>query len=233
MKFPEDSIQDFVGAWWIKDDSRTIERGRLIQGYVPYIDLKPYTLVAKRVDSEDHKTAKIELTGFDVSKARFLERLPVAALPLNSGEMHLVYKGKRRPLLVLFTGADEIPKALRTGGGRKITAKTMLVAPYCGAKPDGSRGGFQEELVTRIRRCEYPHLMWDRFPGASTDSILKLDHIQPLGMDKSSCEVSEFRLSDDAIDIIDERLDWLFKGKLTPEGVLEFFRSELACAAND
>jgi len=50
-------------------------------------------------------------------------------------------------------------------------------------------------------------------PGGE-ESILRLDHIQPIGKHHESIELTDYRLGEEALDIIDEWITWLITGKL-------------------
>ena len=74
---------------------------------------------------------------------------------------------------------------------------TLLLAPYYGSLSDGSRAGWDPEFISRIQRVEYSQYVWDILPigGSESGSLLRLDHIFPLGADLatgdsriSSCE---------------------------------------------
>src|SRR5205807_1023610 len=143
--------------------------------------------------------------------------LPVAALPTPPGEVHLVQRAKRRPVLVVSAGGPEVPPALRVGSARWPTVPTILVAPYYGVDADGTRGGWPAPFVTRIRRCEYPQYLWDRLPlSGPAESILRLDHLQPVGRHANAYELTRFRLGDEALVLLDEWLAWLMTGQLDP-----------------
>jgi hypothetical protein len=91
----------------------------------------------------------------------------------------------------------------------------MLVAPYYGGDQDGSRGGWNPTFLERIRRVEYPQYMADRLPlGGVDESVLRLDHLQPVGRHHDAFELTPHRLSDMALVIVDEWLEWLRTGKL-------------------
>ena len=102
--------------------------------------------------------------------------------------------------------------------------------PYYGATRDGRRGGFNESFVDRVRRAEYPEYMWDSLPvGSRTDeSILMLNQLQPIGRHHNAHEVTPHRLSESALDVVDEWLEWLLRGTLDSDGVLAMFRGEIA-----
>ncbi|MBW2740262.1 MAG: hypothetical protein JRE64_15775 [Deltaproteobacteria bacterium] len=77
-------------------------------------------------------------------------------------------------------------------------------------------GGTKMEFVKRIRRCEYPQYMWDLLPinGSTEESVMRLDHLQPVGRSQDSMELLDYCLSDDALLLFDEWLEWLLKGFL-------------------
>jgi hypothetical protein len=140
----------------------------------------------------------------------------------------LVYRAKRRPVLVISAGGTEIPRELRVGAARFQTNSTLIVAPYYGADQGGSSGGWKPEFVTRIRRCEYPQYMWDALPlQGRNESILRLDHLQPLGKHGESHELTDFQLHPEAMDLVDEYLTWLFLGGLPADGLVHEIRSVL------
>jgi hypothetical protein len=69
--------------------------------------------------------------------------------------------------------------------------------------------------------------MWDSLPFKSRkESILRLDHLQPIGKHGKSYELSEFELHPDALEIVDEYLLWLMSGSL-PDGIVSGLRKEL------
>lgn len=140
----------------------------------------------------------------------------------------MVLRAKKRPVLVLSTGGADVPKALRIGAARYQTNATIIAAPYYGADPGGSTGGWKPEFVARIRRCEYPQYMWDSLPlQGRNESILRLDHMQPVGRHGESYEITEFVLHEDALALVDEYLLWFLLGDLLRGGLLNEFRSAL------
>ena len=118
---------------------------------------------------------------------------------------------------------------MRHGKPRWQTAPTILVAPYYGADREGKRSGFREEFVERIRRCEYPHYIWDilPLPGGAGESILRLDHIQPIGKHYESYEWTHYSLSEEAMLILNEWLYWLLEGELPEKSTLLEIREAL------
>ena len=155
--------------------------------------------------------------------------MPVAALPLHPGESYFVVRGKVRPALVLGK-SEPIAREARRGQAAHQSAQCLLIAPFYGAEQDGSRGGWSEAFKTRIRRAEYPQYVWDSLPipGKPKESILRLDHLMPIGADPASYERFPFRLSQDGLGIIHDWLSWLQTGVLSKSTVLSDIRAGLA-----
>jgi hypothetical protein len=128
----------------------------------------------------------------------------------------------------LGAGGTEIPKHLRTGSARYQTHPAILAAPYYGADAGGSSGGWNPVFVERIRRCAYPQYLWDNLPFSSRkESILRLDHVQPIGKHGRTYELSDFELHPEALLLVDEHLRWLMRGKLADDSILRDIRKVL------
>jgi hypothetical protein len=153
----------------------------------------------------------------------------VAALPAFEGEVNAVYRAKKRPALIICEGGEEVAKQLTQGQPKWQTAQTLLVAPYYGVKEGEGRAGFKPEFVERVRQCEYSRFMWDELPigGSTTESIMRLDHIQPIGQHHDSIEITNYRLSNEAIAILDEWLDWLITGEFDQDSMLLYFKENI------
>ncbi len=103
----------------------------------------------------------------------------------------------------------------------------ILVAPYYGAQEGGLRAGYPPEFIRRVERCEFPQFMTDFLPfHRSEESLLRFDHIQPLGRHHESIEATEYCLSDDALEIIDEWLTWIITGFLVKGGLIDDMRKD-------
>lgn len=212
--FPEDSVQGVVDPpWWITRKSKGLERGRLVKAFLPHVQQQPQTLTPTRADDTDHTRATFTLAPLEATRVReHRKALPVAAMPLNPGEFHAVYRTKFRPCLVISAPTPRVERNLR-GDASWQTAPTFLVAPYYGGDQDGTRAGFKPEFIERVRRGAYPQFFWDRLPtDGPTDSIMRLDHIQPVGLDGNSHVVTEHQLSETAIAVLDDWLTWLTTG---------------------
>jgi hypothetical protein len=70
--------------------------------------------------------------------------------------------------------------------------------------------------------------MWDSLPiTMGRDSILRLDHIQPIGNHAESYELTEYALGSDALALIEEQMNWLRTGELLEESIILYLRNSL------
>lgn len=231
--FPEDSVQSLTNEWWVEDRAQRLMRGRLIRTFVPYPEMKPHRLVPedRGEDARQHARANFRVEAFrigDPPPAAGL--LPVAAFPLRPGEIYFVQRGKVRPAVVLSLGGPHVPDAIRGGRERWQGAPTLLVAPFYGADPGGTRGGWPAQFVQRIRRAEYPQYVWDPLPlpGGPTESILRLDHLMPIGADPAGFRIEPYRLGAEALGLLDEWLQWLVTDTLSGDSILAMIREGFA-----
>lgn len=227
--YPEDSIQYIVGGWWTQATSSDLKRGRLIKAFLPHVDQVPKQMtVIGRSDPTDHTRADYRIEPLCIKQPNKRPGLPVAALPAFDNEINAVYRAKKRPAIVICEGGDEVDRLLTLGKPKWQTAPTILVAPCYGINEATNRSGFKPEFISRVRQCEYPQFMWDRLPlgGSTTESVIRLDHIQPIGRHHDSLELTNFCLSDQAIEILDEWLVWLLRGDFDTDSLLYEFKIE-------
>lgn len=225
LKFTEECIQNLISQdnWWVQDTSKTVSRGRLIWAYFPHVDQVPNRLSpVGRKDPTVHTQAHFLVEPFRYNDKRPSVSLPVAALPAYSNEELLVFRSKRRPLLVIADNSTEVDKKLTQGKPRQQTAPTLLVAPYYGRdEGTGTRSGYNDAFVDRVKQCEYPQFFWEKLPLPGTiESILRFDHIQPIGSHHQTYDVTDYRLSEDALSILDEWLAWYIFETLDDGGIL-------------
>ena len=233
MTFPTDSIQFLVDSWWEDCGKDVLKRGALIEAFVPHVDQIPNTLIpVGRKEAGEHSKAIIEIAPLRISAPRSKATLPVAALSIPENEVWTAYRAKKRFCLVIGTKQPYVEDVLRRDMPKKSTSPTLLVAPYYGADRDGKRAGYNPELVDRIRHAEYPQFMLDCLPISGTkQSILRLDHIQPVGLHYHAYEHSGFCLSDEAVELIlDDWLQWLFYGGLPENSLILDYQKEIMAA---
>ncbi|KAF0159514.1 MAG: hypothetical protein FD159_455 [Syntrophaceae bacterium] len=227
-EYSEHSIQYFIDDWWINDNTCDLRRGRLLWAFIPHMDQQPMILVPEgRSSPMDHSKANYKIEPLQIKKLHEYPKLPIAALPSYAGEVRAVYRMKKHPVLVVGSEPPEVPKRQRAGGAAWQFLPYILVAPYYGAEFSGKTGGWNPDFVKRVQECEYPQYMWDKLPEKTNSSILRLDHIQPIGTDQKAYECTPFCLGSDALKILDEWVQWLMTGCLQADGVLYDFRKGL------
>jgi len=230
--FPDDCIQSIVGStkWWTKNEEQKLCRGALIFAFVPHVDQVPYAFQpVGRTEPDKHDSAIVRVAPLKVDQPLKKAELPVAAMPLHGNEVWAAYRAKRRPCLVIGSNNPTVDHTLIAGTPRNATAPTILVAPYYSVDRDGSRAGYRPEFVERVRHCEYPQFVWDCLPftGASKESILRLDQIQPIGAHYYSHKFSDFKLNAGALEVIDELLYWLIWGGVKEDSLIAMYRAEI------
>ncbi len=117
------------------------------------------------------------------------------------------------------------------GKAKHVRQRSLLVAPYYGNDKSGTRGGFPDEISRLTRHCHIRQFFWDQLPGGNTqESILRLDRIQSLINASESYKDDGWRLSDEALAVLDDRLEWFWFNRLDPEGfhalLQEFYPDE-------
>lgn len=227
MTFPDDAVQKFAEPWWVPCEPGDIRPGALLFAFLPHVDQIPHTMTpVGRENPEEHITASVRIEPLNVAGPRRKPSLPVAALTLNDGELWTVYRAKKRPCLVISQTTVQVDETVRRDMPRKATSPSLLVAPYYGADKDGTRAGYNSELLRRIRHAWYPQFMLDSLPiGGPAQSVLRFDHIQPVGLHYKSFDHTGFRLSDEAMQyIVTDWLLWYLQGRLPEDSLVEDFR---------
>jgi len=116
--------------------------------------------------------------------------------------------------------ANIVGKLLERCWSRRTTAPIQAV---------NAAGGWPAPFVERIRRAEYPQYIWDQLPlQGGTESILRLDHLFPIGADPAAYRLENHRLSDEALVLLDEWVTWLLTDGLPSDGTLAMIRTEFS-----
>jgi hypothetical protein len=219
--YPSESLQGIIEPehlWWEEYKGDEYKRGRLIWAFLPHVDQKPATLipVERGEDPTQHKIIKARIEPLNIREVIRYPDLPIAALPQRENEIRTVYLGKRRPALIISRGGSRVADSLTRNRAKWQTNPTVIVAPYYGAEKGIKRTGFNPEFVERIRLCEYPQFMWDMLPieGSTKESIMRLDHMQPVGKSRDSIEFTNYCLGDRALLLLDEWIEWIITGNL-------------------
>ena len=218
IKWPEDSVQGFVGTWWERDPHGRATRGALAYAWVPHVEQVPKQFILKgRSEAKDHSSFKVSVRPFSGSgaKSQAPMGLPIAAVPLHADEILLGLTAKERPVLIISDGPrlpGPIERSPRWAG-------KLLIAPYIELIGKKGASCAPREFVTQTRRAHYANLIWDMPPSevGTVESILRLDCIQPIAQGSAALRMSGWRLSNLAMEVIEDWFVWLRKGGL-PKG---------------
>lgn len=220
MTYPDESLQGIIEPednWWEECIGAQFKRGRLVKAYLPYVNQNPLTLIPieRGDDPRQHKNITVRLEPLAIKNVMRYPDLPIAALPQRDQEIRTVYLAKKRPALILSSGGPKLERRFTKDKPSWQTDPTVLVAPYYGITEGYKRAGFSSEFVARVRACEYPQFLWDKLPiDKKEESIMRLDHMQPVGRHEDSIEFSNYCLSEVALSHLDEWLEWLLSGNL-------------------
>jgi hypothetical protein len=229
MSLPEYCLQSLItpSPWWIKQEEKELYRGSLVFAFLPHVDQTPYTFQPiGRTNADCHDLADIKVTPLKVEQPLRKMDLPVAAMSLNHNEVWAAYRAKKRPCIVVATENHAIDREIIRGMPKNSTAPTILVAPYYGVGKTLNRAGFNPAFVERVRHYEYPQFMWDDLPFVNgEESILRLDHIQPIGTHHNSFKLSGYKLSETALELFDECLNSSIYGGVEKDSILLDYRS--------
>ena len=227
--YPEICPQTLIEPWWEEDTGDDFKQGRLVWAFLPHVDQIPYSLEpVGRDEPTEHRTAHGNIKRFKIGEPPKKKDLPVSAMSVYDNEILCVYRTKKRPAIIISKGGEFIDNELTKGKSKWRTNRTILLAPSYSVGE-----AFSEEFCERVRRCEYPQFMWDNLPIGSTKkgSIIRFDHLQPVGRSKKSIEFTNYCLNDKAMTFIMEWVDWLLSGYMNEKSkfcetrsfLMEFF----------
>lgn len=234
MNYSDDCIQSIIAPddWWVKYDTNKICRGALIYTFIPHVDQLPYTFEPiGRSKAEQHDRAEVNVKPLKVGEVLKQAELPVAAMPLYGNEVWAAYRAKKRPCLTLGTNFPTVDSDLTKKKPKSSTANTTIVAPFYGADENNNRAGYTRDFIERVRHLEYPQFHWDSLPNKNKnspkESILRLDHLQPVGSHYMSYKLSGYKLSDEAMNLIDELVNWQFLKGFPKDSLLIDYRKSI------
>jgi hypothetical protein len=161
---------------------------------------------------------KSQATTFEIHPAgddRFSHSYPLRQPKLDSNEEFVVVKAKIRPVILLIPECP-IDEPKTPGFRSKIWRPLCLVGQVFGlSDPNSGIAGFSPSFVDRIRRMEFPHLMFlPRRAGLfSVDSILRLDECQSAFT--TQLTHSGFMLTEDLKRLLRSQLGFMLTGEYT------------------
>lgn len=147
----------------------------------------------------------------------FRRAIPLHVPKLETNEEFIVVKAKRRPVILAQT---ELPlSGIDNRGFRgRIQRRRTLVAQVFGlADTRTGESQFSPAFVSRVRRMEFPQLMFlPRLAGIfEVDSLLRLDEVQSVFT--PHLDARQFALADDVAIILRQQLNFLMTGEASAE----------------
>ncbi len=174
---------------------------------------------------EPTKTIATDFRIAPAGRDAFKRSIPLAVPALETNEEFVVVKAKKRPVLLIQPQAADLPVDNRGFKG-KVQRKKSLVAPIYGlAEPKTGSPDFNPLFVDRIRKMEFPQLLFlPKHPALlEVDSIARLDELQSAFT--PHMEPTAFALSDEMQEILHGQIQ-LFVANLGPSYYTEL-REEL------
>lgn len=236
MTFPDHCLQMVTGDWWESAPSHAVSFGTLLEVFVHHMDKLPVQLIPEgRVESTVHGQARMKAIPYNIRRHMQRPPVPVAALPTYPGDSYIALRGKVRPALVVGADFSPISEEVRQRHLDWQTAPVFLVAPFYGVERTDDRNGFRPEFVERVQKAYYKQFLWDKLPpaalqlctsGSREGSMLRLDHITPIGSDPGFYRNTGHRLNEDGVRLLKEWLEWVWFNDMDEESFLLGFRSQ-------
>jgi hypothetical protein len=178
--------------------------------YYPHENLELWRPVPD--PSEPTKTFASHFQIVSAGADAFRRGIPLASPKLETNEEFLVVRAKRRPVVLLMPEGPPLGVDNRGYRGR-IQRRLCLVGQVYGlVDPKTGREEFSPVFVQRLRRMEFPQLMFlpDEAGLLDVDSILRLDELQSVFT--ANLEPSQFALGDEPAGILRGQIQYLITG---------------------
>jgi hypothetical protein len=163
--------------------------------------------------SEPTKTLASKFQIEPAGKDAFKRGIPLQAPKLETNEEFIVIRAKVRPVL-LIQPEKPIPPADNLGYRGRVHRSRCTVAQVFGlADPRTGEAEFSPTFVNRVRKMEYPQLMFlPKKAGLfDVDSLLRLDELQSVFT--PHLNPTKFALADDVSNILRDQIQFLLTGK--------------------
>ncbi len=178
--------------------------------YYPHENLELWRPVAD--PNEPTKTIASQFQIAAAGKDAFRRSIPLASPKLETNEEFLVIRAKMRPVVLLMP--EMPPLGVETRGYRgRVQRHLCLVGQVFGlVDPKTNREEFSPSFVERIRKMEFPQLMFlPARPGfLEVDSLLRLDELQSVFT--PNLEPTRLALGDEAASVLRGQLQLLLTG---------------------
>lgn len=152
---------------------------------------------------------QLEAAGADA----FRRAIPLQAPKLETNEEFIGIRAKFRPV-VLIQPEMPIPETENRGYSGRVHRKRCTVAQVFGlADVITQAPQFSQTFIDRVRKMEYPQLMYlpKKAGLLDVDSLLRLDELQSVFT--THLDPRKVALSDDVSNILRDQIQFLFTGK--------------------
>ena len=176
--------------------------------YYPHENLELWRPVPD--PNEPTKTVASHFQKQAAGQDAFRRNLPLAAPKLETNEEFVVVRAKRRPVVLVMPEAPQFGVDNRGYRG-KVQRHLCLVAQVFGlADPTSGTTEFNPSFVSRIRKMEFPQMMFlPACPGfLEVDSLLRLDELHSVFT--PNLEPTKLALGDEVKEVLRGQLQYLF-----------------------
>jgi hypothetical protein len=179
--------------------------------YYPHENLELWRPVPD--PNEPTKTIASQFQIVAAGKDAFRRNIPLASPKLETNEEFLVVRAKTRPVVLVMPETPSFGIDNRGYRG-KVQRRLCLVGQVFGlVDAKTNRAEFNPSFVDRVRRMEFPQLMFiPACPGfVDVDSLLRLDEFQSVFT--PNLDPTQLALGDEVAGILRGQLQFLLTGK--------------------
>ena len=206
---------------WFKDDfykklplgfHSQLSFGQIFRthAYYPHENLELWRPILD--PNEQTKTTASQFHVEAAGKDAFRRGIPLASPKLETNEEFLVVRAKIRPVILVMPELS--PLGIDNKGYRgKVQRHLCLVAQVFGiVDPKTNRTEFNPSFVERVRKMEFPQLMFlpARAGILDVDSLLRLDELQSAFT--PNLDPTQLALGDEVANILRGQLQYLVAG---------------------
>ena len=196
------------------------ELGQLGWAPTPNLQPQPFVIEAERIDPTSHSEARAKWV--PLNNQHFTRRatkgLPILNLNVGETEELLGFKAKKRPVVVVGTGATLLKGLGDEAAKRHHEEDRIVLAPIYDLASEDDPYGFGSILATRVRHLLYRQYFpiggWQEtrnIPGHSSfrEGVARLDRLQFLLPNPPGLGLAPVKLAPDALMLMHGML-WVY-----------------------
>lgn len=214
MNSTENTIYSLIDAY---DNKSNHNKGKIVYHYSIYEDAQAKVLKGERQNNQNPSKAKYESRPIDWS-IDFKEdsrHLPLTIGSCNDDEEYLVFKAKKRPVIILAEkealDVSKIPEGVQRNKANNAFKKSFLVAPIFSCSHGDKVTSFGPFITSQVKAMLHDNLFY--IPQHESKiilnpSIIRFDRI--FWANNLNLNSSSIQLSKDTLNIIYFQLNVLF-----------------------